>query len=63
MLYYRYKRYVVEIEEYRARTGKFPDAEYTVKKHKEFTDALHTSKDTEAIWSRADVDRRLDPPL
>jgi hypothetical protein len=63
LLYYRYTRYVEEIEEYRARTGKFPDAEYTLKKHDEFTDALNTSKDAEAIWMRATVDRHLNHPL
>jgi hypothetical protein len=63
LLYYRYTRYLEDKAAYRAQTGTFPDAEYTVKKQAEFTDALHTSKDAEGIWMRATVDRHLDAPL
>jgi len=63
LLYYRYTRYLDDIAEYRAGTGKFPDSEYTVRKQEEFTTSLRTSKEAEAIWTRATGDHHLEFPL
>jgi tetratricopeptide (TPR) repeat protein len=51
-----------EIQSY-SRTGKVRDAETAIRRRKEFGIALHTSPEAEALWTRATLERHIDPPL
>jgi Trypsin-like peptidase domain len=63
LYYYRVTRPDDEETESYSRTGKVRDADTLVRRQEEFTSALQTSKDAEAIWARATADHHLDPPL
>ena len=63
LYYYRVTRpHDEEVESY-SRTHEVRSAETLVRQQEEFTAALHTSPDAEAIWTRATLDRHIDPPL
>ena len=63
LYYYRVTRpHDEEVESY-TRTGKVRDAETLVRQQEEFNAALHTLPEAEAIWTRATLERQIDPPL
>lgn len=63
LYYYRVTRpHDEEVESY-SQTGEVRSVETLVRQEEEFTAALHTSPEADAIWTRATLDRRIDPPL
>lgn len=62
LYYYRVTRPHDEETEYDQRTGSAPTRDL-VKPEDEFAEALRTSKEAEAIWTRATADSHIDPPL
>ncbi len=63
LYYYRVTRPHDEEAESYDRTGEVRDSDTLVRQQEEFTATLHTSPDAETIWTRATLDRGVEPPL
>ena len=63
LYYYRVTRpHDEELETY-SRTHKVRDSDTLVRQQEEFIATLHTSPHAETIWTRATLDRGIEPPL
>lgn len=63
LYYYRVTRPNEEEAESYSRTGELRETETLIQQKEEFTTTLHTSPQAEALWTRATLDRQINPPL
>jgi tetratricopeptide (TPR) repeat protein len=63
LYYFRVTRPHDEEAEQYTRTGKVRDSETLVRQQEEFTSALDVAPEAKAVWTRATLNRGLDPPL